>query len=122
MNFITFCSHKDCRKEMSPVVDKETNEAYCSICDRKIDTVSEFMRRQLRAFGNVRQTEKKKSAYSVKCETCGTTDTPDLKATTVEEGGKKVSKEGLFCRKCSAEIKSLSKPFAQTIKSLLKTR
>lgn len=113
MNFTTFCDNDGCRKEMQPVVDKDTLVAYCTECGEPINTVSEFMRRQMVAFGLVRKLDKKKVAYSVKCGNCGKEGAPEL--TTDKKGVEK-----LCCGYCGHELDTLAKPFAEMVKTNLR--
>lgn len=108
MEFRTFCDNKDCRKEMSPVVDADGSKAYCTECGLEIQTVDKFMRRQLVAYGHVKRPEKKRAAWSFKCEECHKEGPPQLG-----------SKQELVCCYCGAEHKNISKPFAQVIKTNL---
>jgi hypothetical protein len=112
MDFRTFCDNKGCRKEMRPLVDKETLVAYCTECGRPINNVSIFMRRQMVAYGQIRDTKKKKLAWSVKCDSCSKEGPPEL-----NEDGKE-----LVCSFCKTELTSLCKPFAQMIKVNLQAK
>ena len=55
MAFRTFCDNKNCRKEMIPVIDRETNDVYCTECGKTINTVSDFMKRQMVQLNQVRR-------------------------------------------------------------------
>lgn len=105
MAFRTFCD-QGCKKEIEPVVDKETLIAYCTECNKPLSNVSVFMRRQLIAMNQVRRTVKKKFAWSVKCAKCDKENPPEL------------SKDGnaILCSYCHEELTGLSKPFAQMVK------
>ena len=106
MDFRTFCDNEGCRKEMRPVVDKETIVAYCTECAKPIDSISIFMRRQLVSNGQTRKNEKKKLAWSVPCPACKKEGPPELT---------KDSRD-LQCSFCEAPLDNLAKPFAQMIK------
>ncbi len=122
MPFRTFCDNKGCRKEMEPVLDRQTNEVYCTECGNAINSLTDFAKRQMVALGQVRRAEKKKQAWSVKCDACQ------------KEGPPKLNKEGeknekglligdkLLCSYCDAELKNLNKPFAQIILTNLKAQ
>jgi hypothetical protein len=107
MNFTTFCDNKGCHKEMSPVVDPETMKCYCTECGKELgeNTVSIFMRRQMAANGMTKRNEKKKLAWSVRCDKCGREGPPQLD----KEGAK------LICSYCEEPLDNISKPFAQSI-------
>ena len=105
MEFRTFCNNKGCRKEMRPVVDTKTLKAYCTECDQEVSTITEFMRRQMVAGGQVRSNIKKKMPWSVKCSEC-----------TVESQPKLTPDNKLICSACQKELTQLTKPFAESIK------
>ena len=106
MDFRTFCDNKGCHKETRPVVDQKSLIAYCSECGKEIASISIFMRRQLAANGQTKNTEKKKLAWAVKCLSCK------------QEGPPELDKQGdkLVCSFCSKELDNITKPFAQMIK------
>jgi len=111
VHFTTFCDK--CHKEITPVVDKKTLVAYCTApkCGEPLDenTVSIFMRRQMLTNGMTRNSEKKKLAWSVKCEECGKEGPPEL-----DDDGQKV-----ICSYCNKELTKLSAPFVQMLKTNL---
>ena len=109
MNFTTFCDNKGCRKEMKPVVDKETLVAYCTECNGELSTITEFMRRQMMANGQVRKM-KKTLAWSVLCPHCEKEGTPDLD-----------DKDKLICSYCSEPVTHLSGPYAHSLRLNIKS-
>lgn len=110
MPFRTFCSNKGCRAEMAPVIEKETMEVYCTECGQTINSVDEFMKRQLVSMGQTRRVEKKKLAYSIACKSCKMDAPPVL-------GPKKE----LLCSRCKEELTHVSAPFAELIRQNLKS-
>jgi ribosomal protein L34E len=106
VDYRSFCDNKGCGKEMRPVVDKDTLIGYCTECGKPVNNVSIFMRRQLVANGQTRRTEKKKLAWSVKCNHCD------------QEGPPELDKAGniLICSFCGKELDKIARPFAQMIK------
>jgi len=108
MEFRTFCNHPGCRKEMKPVVSSDASKAFCTECGKEINTVDGFMRRQLLAFGHVKRAEKKKAAWSFRCQKCQKEGPPQLG-----------EKQELVCCYCGEELTNISKPFAQMIKTNL---
>jgi ribosomal protein L34E len=118
MNFTTFCDNKGCRAEMQPVVDKESMVAYCTVCGEPINSVSDFMKRQMISFGMVRKLNKKKSAFSVTCSSCGKSAPPELK--TEEKDGN--TREFLTCPHCNHELDQIAKPFAEMLKTNLRAQ
>ncbi len=106
MDFRSFCDNKGCNKEMRPVVDKDSLVAYCTECGKPVNNISIFMRRQMVSHGQVRRNEKKKLAWSVRCQHCDKEGPPEL-----DKKGEK-----LVCSFCGKELDHLTKPFAQMIK------
>lgn len=110
MNYMSICDNKGCRKEIKAIVDKETLIAYCPECGKQVNNISIFMRRQMVALGQVKKDDDvKQLAWAVKCHDCGKTVPPKL------VDGK------LLCNFCEIELTELAKPFAETLKSMLKS-
>lgn len=108
MGFRVYCDIKGCRKEMEPLLDKKTNEVFCAECDRAINNVTEFAKRQMVSLGQVRRETKDKKSFSFKCDSCERNGTPVL--------GK--NKE-LLCPFCKAKSTNISKPFEKLLKDTL---
>ena len=122
MPFWTFCDNKGCRKEMTPVIDKNTNEVFCTECGQTINSLTEFAKRQMVTLGQVRRAEKRKQAWSVKCESCQKEGPPVLnKDGEKNEKGLLVG-DKLLCSYCKVELTNLNKPFAQIILTNLKAQ
>lgn len=118
MAFRTFCDNKGCRKEMEPVLDKSTNEVICTECMQPVNSITEFAKRQMVSLGQVRRSERKKQAWSVKCQKCDREGPPKLNA----EGEKDKNNQTvikLLCAYCSQDLDHLNKPFAEMIKTNL---
>jgi len=109
MAFRTFCDNKDCRKEMMPVIDRDTNEVFCTECGLAVNTVSDFMKRQMVQLNQVRRDDRRQLAYSVKCSKCNKEGPPIL-----DEKGKE-----LLCSYCKEQMVNISKPFAEVLKANL---
>lgn len=110
MAFMTYCDNKDCRQEMEPVIDKETNIVYCTKCGKEIKSVTDFMKRQMVSLGQVKKVDKRKMAYSIKCGPCGKEGTPKL-----DPNNK------IICCYCGKEFSDLNKPFAEMLKINLRS-
>lgn len=107
MAFVTFCVSKTCRQEMEPVIDKETDNVHCSVCDTIIPNIDQFMKRQMVSIGQVKKVVKSKSSYALECKFCKVRERPVLR-------GNKV-----FCSKCKEDITAtLSAPYIQMLKSI----
>lgn len=111
MNYRSFCDNKGCRKEMKPVVDKDTLLAYCTECGAQVNNISIFMRRQMMSEGQIRKLDKKKLAWAVKCEHCHKEGPPDLN-----------DKNELICTFCNLVLNTVAKPFAEIMKVNIKAR
>lgn len=111
MGFRTYCDINDdgtgnkCRKEMEPLLDKETGIVYCE-CGKPMDNqaaLTTFAKRQMLALGQVKRSEKKKQAYAVKCLKCDKEGPPTLSDDNRQ----------LLCTYCKTELNHLNKPFVQ---------
>jgi protein-arginine kinase activator protein McsA len=109
MEIRVMCEHKGCRKEMAPVVDKKTLEAYCTECSQKMNSITVFMRRQMADFGQIKQEVSKKLPWSVKCPFCNK-EAPPIQ----------VEGNNLGCSICKKTFSHLSQPFIAMIKENLK--
>jgi DNA-directed RNA polymerase subunit RPC12/RpoP len=101
-----------CHKEMRPLADKDTMVVYCTECGKPINNVSVFMKRQMLAYGQIRNINKKKLAWSVKCSHCSKEGPPELNK----------NDEQLTCSYCHKLLDNLSKPFAQMIRTNLQAQ
>lgn len=102
--FTTHCSNKGCYKQMEPVIDKATKTVFCTECNGEIKNITDFMKNQMIAMGQIRKTTGPKHAWAVKCEACG-----------VEKPPKIGSKKEILCSACGAEL-NVSKPFAEVLR------
>jgi predicted nucleic acid-binding Zn ribbon protein len=110
MEFRCYCDNQECHQEMNPVVDKDTLVAYCTVCNKPINNVSVFMKRQLVYNGQVVKQEVKKSAWALKCPKCTQTGTP------IEQDGK------LCCAFCKEPIPNVNPVSEKLIRQYLKSR
>src|SRR5258706_13238536 len=94
-----------CRKMQEPVIDKSSNEVYCSLCDELIPNVSHFVKVQMKTIGQIKRP--KKSTYAIECISCKIQATPILK------------NNKLLCPSCSKEY-VLARAFELLIKDALK--
>lgn len=107
MAFLTYCDNKGCRKEQTPLLDVDTNQAICAECNQPIGTVTEFAKRQMKTIGQVLRKKKTRSAYAVKCNSCSVESIPAIKD------------DELVCSSCTKKL-SLSKPFELMIRAAIK--
>lgn len=117
MGFLIHCDIDDketgqkCRKQMEPVIDKNTGELYCE-CGLKLnkqDVLTDFAKRQMVSLGQVLKQNKPKQAYSIKCNTCNQAQQP-----VINKSNK------IVCSKCKNEFKDLSAPYANMLKQQLR--
>lgn len=114
MPFRTFCNSadKNCRKEIHPVIDKETEKVFCPECELEITSVDPFMKRQLISMGQVLKESQEKTPYAIKCEHCGKKKQPVLG-----------QKREILCGACGKDITaSLSGPFVEMLRSAISRR
>jgi len=125
MGFLIQCDNKKCREFQEPQLNKDTDEAHCSICDGVIDHISIFAKRQMRAMGQIKRVSVPKQAFAVKCasEGCEKIMCPKLvenKDKAKKVGGRVLSHAKLECPACGVEHTHLSAPYAQTVIAFLK--
>lgn len=107
MPFMITCDQKGCNKLNEARLDVSNNQVICGECGGPIANVSPFTKNQMKASGQIIKNEVKQKPYAVKCDNCGTTDTPKIK-------NKKV-----VCMKCEMESK-ISKPFEKLLRDHLR--
>lgn len=83
MAFLTFCSNKECRKQMEPYIDPKTDKVYCSSCDMEISNITYFAKQQMKSLKQYKP--KNTTSFAVKCNKCNKEDRP------------MVQKDKLFC-------------------------
>lgn len=112
MGFRANC--KNCKSEMEPEIDRTDMVVYCADCGKPLpeDTFTPFAKKQMVSMGQIRRVNKKKAAYSVKCEHCEKELPPELGS----------NKKTLMCGSCKKELKNLSKPFANTVIQFLNSK
>ncbi len=95
---------------MQPVLNKKTNQVFCTECGKEIHTVDQFMKRQMDSLGQLQKTEKRRLAWSTKCNDCG------------KEGPPILDKDGkiLLCSYCNKPMTGLNKPFEAMVKEHLR--
>ena len=95
--FLNYC--KNCRADVDPVLDTNTDKVVCPVCSTEFTNISPFVKVQLKAFGQTRKADKQQKAFSTKCPHCQV-DAPPLAK----------SKDLFVCSKCGEEL-NLSAPF-----------
>lgn len=108
--FVVHCDHKDCRKEMAPVLDRDTNEVLCTECDRPINSITIFAKNQMVSLGQTKKSEAKQQAFAVECIKCKKKAQPKLKD------------DKLLCSFCTKELDNISAPYANSIKLFLSSQ
>lgn len=106
MGFLIQCNNKGCGQMQNAYLDKETNEVFCSMCDKVINNVSDFTKRQMRSLNQYRV--KEKETFAVKCPVCN------------KEGRPKIMNDEVVCGKCEAPLTNLTPFFLSMLKQKLK--
>lgn len=78
MPFSMQCNNKGCGQIQSPYLDKETNQVFCSLCEKEILNATSFAKNQMKSMKQFK--EKKQKSFSVKCNNCGVLDRPILES------------------------------------------
>jgi len=121
MGFMTWCDNKGCRKQMEPVLDKDSNEIICTECNQPINSTTDFMKRQMVSLGQVKRADKPRQAWSVKCQACNREGSPELNSADEKDANNRVVVK-LMCGHCKTELTELNKPFAEQVKQNLLTQ
>lgn len=108
--FMTFCGNKGCGKTQEPLLDKETNEVYCSECGGVIVGITEFAKKSMLGMGQIKKTAKKTEAFMIKCASCSKTAQPLLKSNK------------LMCGECKEELKGLNSIMHRAVKDFLSSK
>ncbi|HLG28222.1 MAG TPA: hypothetical protein VI423_10590 [Paenisporosarcina sp.] len=111
--FVICCDNKKCGKSQEPLLDKVTNEVFCSECGSVITNVTEFAKNSMRSLSQFKRTTKTQQAFAVKCNGCNKTAQPKLSKTTAAMT--------LVCPHCGREHDGLQAPYAHAIKQYLLT-
>jgi len=108
MGILITCDNKGCYDSMEPLLNINTNEVICSSCGKPIQSVTQFMKIQLKSLGQTTKTQKSNQAYAVKCSACGLVAQP----TVTPQGA-------ITCSRCGSQIENLPPPVAQMLRLML---
>jgi Zn finger protein HypA/HybF involved in hydrogenase expression len=92
---------------MEPYIDPTDDKVYCSLCDKEMPNVTHFTKVQMKSMKQYRQ--KKSTSFSVKCQSCGKEDRPNL------------VNNDIVCPGCNKPHAHLSEPFKIMLREKLKT-
>lgn len=110
MGFLIYCNNKGCGKSQEPLLDKISNDVYCTECGEVIDNVTVFTKNAMRGMGQIKRDDgKAKLAFAIKCDTCGHKEQP------------KLANNQLACKKCDHLYENLSPPYIHAVKQWLKS-
>ena len=98
------CTSKGCMQQSEAKLNRETDEVICMECGSPIINVTTFMKRTLKAQGQILRNVEKKS-FQVNCPTCGTKRDAEL----VDDG------KSARCASCKSGLR-LSTAFLHTLK------
>jgi hypothetical protein len=110
MGVLITCDNKGCFQSVEPLLNVSTNEVICTNCGKPINSVTHFMKIQLKTLGQTMKKQETNKAYSVFCSKCGNNSQPF------------VARDGTICcsnRNCGAPITNLSAPMAHMIRTML---
>lgn len=108
MAFVLYCTNKGCGKSQEPLLDKASNQVFCSECGGVMNDVSSFTKTAMASIGQIkRQTSLVTKAFAMKCASCNRVEQPKLKNTK------------LVCSYCEVEHKGLSPIYAHSVKQFL---
>ena len=108
MGILITCDNKGCYDSMEPLLNINTNEVICSSCGKPIQSVTQFMKIQLKSLGQTTKSQKSNQAYAVKCSSCGLVAQP----TVTPQGA-------ITCSRCGSQIENLPPPVAQMLRLML---
>jgi hypothetical protein len=106
MPFLINCTNKGCGQFQSPYLDQETNEVYCSMCDKTITGLTPFAKQQMKSLKQYRP--KSKKSFATKCDKCGKEERPII------------SGENLLCGVCKKPLEKLTPTFKNLLLQQLK--
>lgn len=109
MPFIMQCQNKKCRKQSLVLLDTINNKVYCGDCDEEINNITSFAKNQLKALGQIKKQESKKS-HAILCSHCKKESTPVLENNNL-----------LKCSLCHQEITHLTSIFKTMLIKKLKS-
>jgi hypothetical protein len=110
MGVLITCDNKGCFQTMEPLLNVGTNEVICTECGKSINSVTHFMKVQLKSLGQTMKNQKTNRAYSVQCPNCTRTMQPNVAANGA-----------IHCSHphCGGPINNLPPPVAHMIRTML---
>lgn len=108
MGFLITCDNKGCFETMEPLLDKNTDRVFCTVCGKEITSVTYFAKVQMKSMGQTMNNQKTSQAFSVRCNFCGAAGQP-----TIGADGK------IHCSTCKSHMDHLSPPFAHVIRQMI---
>lgn len=108
MGFLMYCDNKKCGKSQEPMLDKDTDEVFCSACGEIINNVTPFAKTSMRSMSQFKRTVKSQEAFAVKCDKCAKMSRP------------KLYQNNLICPHCGQEHTSLTATYTHAVKQYIK--
>lgn len=107
MAFTMTCTNKGCGNTQTPYLDRDTDQVFCSMCNKEILNVTVFAKNQMKMSKQYKQKEKK--SFSIKCNACKAESRP------------KIVKDDVVCGSCNKNLNGqLSPPYLIMLKQQLK--
>ena len=110
MGFLIYCDNKGCGEHMEPLLDVNSNKAYCSECGEEVKSITHFAKVQMKSMGQTMKKQSTQRAFAVQCQYCGNSDTPKIG-----------ENNNLQCRKCSRDLDNISPAYAHVIRQNVKS-
>jgi len=108
MGFLITCDNKGCFETMEPLLNKNTDQVFCTACGKEIKSVTYFAKVQMKSLGQTMNNQKESRAFSVRCNACGTVGQPIV----AQDGN-------IHCSACKTHMSDLSPPFAHIIRQMV---
>lgn len=104
--FETLCVK--CKTDVTPVLDVKANVVVCPDCEEELTQITNFVKVQLKAAGQIKKEKQSRKAFSVRCQVCN------------KEAQPKIANGKVLCSLCGNEHEHLSAPFKQAILTAMK--
>lgn len=108
MPMLINCDNRGCCKYQPALLNTADNTVICSECLKPIQNVTVFAKQQLKQLGQTISNRKPKAGFSVKCQHCQSTDTPQR------------YDQQWICSNCKQELTNMSDAFKHLLQDVIK--